>query len=203
MENTETRPDYLAYANKGMSYEAYRALIDANLKVDKTTGDNHSEDMLAYTRMNVQRMNRLDKQIQIAPQLEAAIKDIDRPVLWLILSEAWCGDAAQNIPALHQLSLLNTNIAMKLLLRDENLHLMDAFLTNGGRSIPKLIMVDKEHGHLLGSWGPRPAEAQHLYMDLKAKGLPYLEVSTALHKWYALDKTTSMQAEILDLLQSF
>jgi hypothetical protein len=201
MENTATQIDLRAYAHQAMSYPAYRSLIDDALARDKTTGDNHSPDMLSYTRMNVQRMNRLDKQVQIDPALAALVQGIKKPLLWLVLTEAWCGDAAQNLPLLQQLALQQPHIELGLLLRDEHLPLMDAFLTNGGRSIPKLIIVDPENGALLGSWGPRPQAAQVLYMDLKAQGLPYLEASTALHKWYAQDKTASMQAELLALLQ--
>lgn len=201
MENTATQIDLRAYAQEAMSYPAYRSLIDAALERDQTTGDNHSPDMLSYTRMNVQRMNRLDKQVQIAPALAEVVQSIHKPLLWLVLTEAWCGDAAQNLPLLQQLALQQPHIELGLLLRDEHLPLMDAFLTNGGRSIPKLIIVNPENGDLLGSWGPRPQAAQTLYRDIKAQGLPYLEASTALHKWYAQDKTASMQAEILALLQ--
>lgn len=197
MQNSHHLPLEKFYWEKGMTYAAYRQLMGDLLAQNKTTGQNQEEAIIAYTRMNEQRMHRLDKTVQLNAPLLQALQHIDRPMHWLVLTEAWCGDAAQNLPALAAMAAANAQIEMRLLLRDENLELMDQFLTDGGRSIPKLIAFDPESRHILGSWGPRPAAAQVLYLGLKADQVPFEEASTRLHKWYADNKNADLQSEML------
>jgi hypothetical protein len=187
------------------SYQAYRQMIDRLLADGKTTGENHSEAMLHYTKMNVHRMKRLDKQIRLSDELKQALDEVDQPQTWLVLTEAWCGDAAQLIPLFNRMAEQNDHIELKLILRDENLEIMDRFLFNGkSRSIPKIIFLDGETLELLGDWGPRPAEAQALYSDLRSrKDVSWQEVAEKLHKWYADDKTESSQQELLPMIQSW
>lgn len=198
-----THPTLLqpTYWEQGMSYSTYRKMMGDLLADNKTTGPNQAEAMVAYTRMNEQRMHRLDKTVQLNTEMQAALQQISSPMKWLVLTEAWCGDAAQNLPALAAMSAANANIEMRLLLRDEHLELMDQFLTDGGRSIPKLIAFDPESMEVLGSWGPRPAAAQVLYLGLKAEQVPFEEASTRLHKWYADNKNADLQNEMLVALK--
>ena len=158
--------------------------------------------MLQHTRMNMQRMNRLDKTAQLQPALLEQLAGVQQAQTWLVISEAWCGDAAQNLPYLQMMAEASDKIELQIVLRDENLELMDRFLTNGGRSIPKLILLNASTREVMADWGPRPAAAQTLYQDLKAQQLPYIEVSTQLHKWYADNKGQDLQLEIQLLLQS-
>jgi hypothetical protein len=191
-------PSLLATA---YSYASYRSTIDSLLAENKTTGSNHADDMLQHTRMNVQRMKRLDKTAQLQSDLLAHIAELPQAQTWLVISEAWCGDAAQNLPYLQLMAAASEKIELKIVLRDENLELMDQFLTAGGRSIPKLILLNADTNEVLGDWGPRPAAAQTLYLNLKAQQLPYMEASTHLHKWYADNKGLDLQAELLSMLQ--
>ncbi len=191
------------YVNKSIDYPSYRTLVEGLLAEGKSTGPKQSEDLTHYSKINVQRMKRWDKTAKILPELEAEIASVETPWLWLVLTEGWCGDAAQNIPVLVKLAELNPNIELRLLLRDENLNLMDGHLTNGGRAIPKLIAVKADTLTELGTWGPRPAEAQQLVLDFKAKGIPYAEFSEKIHKWYAQDKAQSIQKEFLALIQAW
>ena len=81
---------------------------------------------------------------------------------------------------------------------------MDHFLTDGGRSIPKLILLDANTLQVLGDWGPRPAVAQRLSMDYKYKPTPKEDYEThhqELHTWYARNKTLDTQLELIDFLQ--
>jgi hypothetical protein len=92
---------------------------------------------------------------------------------------------------------------VKLILRDENLEIMDAYLTNGGRSIPKLIAFNSETQEELFTWGPRPQNAQELFMDFKTNpnGRTYADFSIEMQKWYAKDRTKSLQDEFVELLR--
>jgi len=161
----------------------------------KTTGDDHSEDMIAYTKMNIVRMNRWDKTTRLSEELKILLQKVPKQK-WLVLSEAWCGDAAQNVAVMHKMAVLNENIDLQIILRDENLDIMDEYLTNGGRSIPKLIAMD-EKNEVLFTWGPRPQKMQDKVMELKRQEVPYAE---EVHKMYAKDRAASLQAEFIDIL---
>ncbi len=200
MENVVLTP---ALTAKAMTYEVYRALIDQLFSENKTTGDfmDNNEEILGYTKMNIARMRRGDKTFKIKEDLLEVIQAISQKQLWLVITEGWCGDAAQSIPALVKMAAQNDHIQIKFILRDEHPHLMDAYLTNNTRSIPKLIIVDAENHTELGTWGPRPVEAQVITDDFKEKGtVSYQEYAQQLHKWYAKDKYQAIQEEIKSLL---
>ncbi|PWN08078.1 thioredoxin family protein [Rhodohalobacter mucosus] len=184
------------------TYREYRALIDRLLSENKTTGENHSEAMIHYTLMNAHRMRRLDKQIVLKPELREKLEQVDRDMIWLVLTEAWCGDAAQIIPLFHKMAEVNDHIELRLILRDENREIMDDFLYQGkSRSIPVLIALDAQSLDVIGTWGPRPAEAQELFEELRSEtDIPYQQIAETLHKWYTADKTISTQKEWVDLL---
>lgn len=192
-----------------LTYPAYRTLIDQLLEEGKTTGDNHSEVMLGYTKLNVSRMRRLDKTTRLTEETLTGLAQIDRPLVWLIITEAWCGDAAQIVPVLAKMAEASPQIELRLILRDEHLDIMDAFLTNNGRSIPKLIILDAETGDVLADWGPRPAVVQTAVMETKAiaeqitdpekvKAI-WDESKKDTQRWYARDKTKSIQAEVMEV----
>lgn len=183
---------------KAISYKDYRNMIDALMAEGKTTGEKQTPELLAYAKLNIQRMNRLDKTATVLPALEEKIKHA-KPQKWLILTEGWCGDAAQNLPILIKIAELAPQIEVRFLLRDENLDIMDLYLTNGGRSIPKLIALSAD-GQELFNWGPRPLPAQEFLIELKKTNPPFDVLAEKLHKWYADDKNQHLQEEILALL---
>ena len=196
--------------DQAYTYEGYRQLIDNLFAENKTTGDNHSESMLNYTKLNLSRMNRLDRKSRLTDTTIQQLTKINRPVTWLVITEGWCGDAAQIVPVLNHMALENENITLRFILRDENLKIMDAFLTNNGRSIPKIIILDTANLEVLDSWGPRPAEVQKMVLDAKAESLATedldlrKEITTnsaqQLHLWYAKDKTKAIQNEFLEVV---
>ncbi len=189
------------HIEKGISYQAYRQLIDELIAEGKTTGDNHSEAYLKYTEMNVRRMKRLDKTTTITPDLQHVISKIETPQVWLVLTEAWCGDAAQNLPIIAKIAALNPKISLKLILRDENLEVMDEYLTNGGRSIPKVIFMTEDLKEF-GNWGPRPQKVQEMVVKFKEQGMDYEKSSEEVHRWYAQNKGQELQNELLEILKS-
>jgi hypothetical protein len=196
--------------DQAMDYASYRDLVDQLFAEDKTTGDNHSEAMLNYTKLNIARMKRLDKTTRLKETTLAELKALDRPTTWLVLTEAWCGDAAQVIPVLDSMAKASEHIDLKLILRDENLDVMDAYLTNGGRSIPKLLVLDAHTNEVLESWGPRPGELQEIVVseraainkieDKAARKQANQELIIRVQKWYAKDKTESIQREVLQTM---
>ena len=96
------------------------------------------------------------------------------------------------------------NIDLKIVFRDENEELMNLFLTNKGKAIPKLIIIDKQTGGFLNHWGPRPEGAVTLIKNYKEKfGIVDETAKTELQLWYLHDKGISSQNEIMDIIMKF
>ena len=189
---------------KGISYSTYLNLTEELLSQGKTTGPNHSADYVHYTNLNLHRMKRLDKTVEINAELSTLITQITTPQTWLVISEAWCGDAAQNVPLLQKMADLSENIDLKIILRDENLEVMDLYLTNGGRSIPKLIALENETLNELYTWGPRPATIQTVMNELKAANVTEIsEIVEKIQIAYNHNKAQSIQNEMVEILTDY
>ena len=190
--------------DSAQTYSEYREMIERLLAENKTTGSNHSEGYLNYTRMNVQRMNRWDKTAKVSPELEKVVKSISSPQVWLVITEAWCGDAAQSLPLVAKLAELNPLIKLKFVLRDENPDLMDAYLTEGARSIPILIGLTEDLIKELFVWGPRPEFLQNRLKAYKLdpQNITSKEFADGTHLWYARDKNKTMSEELIPLMAS-
>ena len=184
---------------KTLSYKDYRALVSNLLAEGKSTGPEQSEDLTNYSLLNDRRMQRLDKKIKISEEMIQEFQKIKQPQTWLVITEGWCGDAAQNLPVLNKIAATTDHVDLKVVLRDENLALMDLFLTNGGRSIPKLIALDKEN-NVIDSWGPRPSVATKMVADYKEKNAALgPEFKQDLQVWYNKDKGQSVQEDFVSI----
>lgn len=202
MQEQETQVIDAALIASAQNYSEYRDTIDQLLAENKTTGSNHDESYLNYTKMNVQRMNRWDKTAKISPELVQIVTSISSPQVWLVITEAWCGDAAQTIPFMAKLAELNPLIELKLVLRDENPELMNAYLTAGARSIPVMIGLSGDLSQELFIWGPKP---EFLKNRLKAykldpQNISSQEFSDGTHLWYARDKNKALAEELTPLI---
>ena len=190
------------FDEQGMDYSTYRQLVDQLLAVGKTTGPDDTETMLHYSKMNVQRMSRVDKTASLNETLTTAINDLKGTYKLLVITEGWCGDAAQIIPVFNKIALAAPDkFELKFVLRDKNLPLIDAHLTNGGRAIPVLLVLDETGTQVLKSWAPRPQVLQGLLKEWKQETTDMMAVAEKLHGWYAKDKTQSTQAELSVLLK--
>ncbi len=186
--------------SEAYTYASYREFLDGLLAEGKTTGANQSESMINYATLNQKRMRKWEKIGKITPELMGKVQAIDQKMTWLVITEGWCGDAAQNLPFLNKMAELNPNIDLRFVLRDENLSLMEGFLTNGGRSIPKLIALD-DSLEVLGTWGPRPEPMQKAFLANKvSQEKTGKEFTEYLHLWYAKDKGLTLQNEFLAIL---
>jgi hypothetical protein len=187
--------------DKAIDYPSYRNFIKSLLAEKKTTGLNHSEAMINYTSMNDKRMDRWDKKIILDPTLSKTVKSLPK-MNWIVITEAWCGDAAQNIPFIAKVAHENSDIDLRFIMRDENPTIMDQYLTNSARSIPILILMD-ENFNDLATWGPRPQEVQQMVMNAKKEpDLDQAKFIEKVHKWYAVDKNQSISQEFNQLLQT-
>lgn len=187
---------------KAYSYEDYRTRLQNLLTVGKTSGDEQSADLVHYSELNETRMNRLDKTIKITSETSQALEALSTEYIWLVLSEGWCGDAAQILPIINKMAQISDKVELKIAFRDENPELMNLYLTNGGKAIPKMIILEKNALEVVADWGPRPTDARNLILDYKAKhGVVDETAKTDLQMWYLHDKGVSTQNEIVALLK--
>ncbi len=180
------------------SYAAYRKMVTDLIAEGKSTGHVQSEDLLHYSKLNESRLHRLEKTIELNTDTKTKLQNIHKKYIWLVLSEGWCGDAAQILPVIYKMAEISDNVELKIALRDDNDALMQHFLTNGGKAVPKLIVLDAETLEVLADWGPRPAGAKQLIIDYKAlHGTVDETTKIELQKWYLHDKGVSIQHEIV------
>ncbi|QEY22110.1 MULTISPECIES: thioredoxin family protein [unclassified Psychrobacillus] len=85
----------------------------------------------------------------------------------LAITEDWCGDAMMNNAIIRKVSEA-AGLETRAVYRDENLELMDQYLTNGGRSIPVYLLLNDD-GKVISKWGPRAEVVQKFVMDGRAK----------------------------------
>ena len=199
--NTELKNIIAESLAKATSYQEYRTVVQTLAEVGKSTGESQTEDLANYTKLNDRRMKRLDKTTKLTEEAIAKVKAYRGDVTWLVLTESWCGDAAQTMPVINKVAELSDNITLKVVLRDDNEALMNEFLTNGGKSIPKLIVIDNISGNVITDWGPRPSKATKLVNDYKAEhGKLTPEFKEDLQVWYNKDKGQNTVEDLLKLV---
>lgn len=186
------------------SYAEYRKLVTDLLSEGKSTGNEQSESLTHYTSLNEARMNRLEKTIKISEETITKLQSLDNHYIWLVISEGWCGDAAQILPILHKMANeSNKKVDLRIVLRDQNDELMSHYLTNGGRAIPKVVVICKEAGIVRADWGPRPKGATELMANYKKEfGVIDEKIKTDLQLWYLADKGISVQEELVEIMEN-
>ncbi|MFC7357846.1 thioredoxin family protein [Jejudonia soesokkakensis] len=199
LKRTNTLQLYKDTLANSMSYPEYRALVADHVIRGTSSGPEQTEALSQYTLLNDSRMRRLDKTTKVSEEIIQAFKDFKGNQTWLVLTESWCGDAAQTMPVMNVLANLSENIDFKVALRDENLEVMNQFLTNGSLSIPKLIVLNNKTNKLIATWGPRPSVASKMVAEYKTiHGVLTPEFKQELQVWYNKDKG---QNTIQDLKQ--
>ncbi|KAA3625266.1 MAG: thioredoxin family protein [Flavobacterium sp.] len=183
------------------NYNTYRNDVSELASKGLSSGIQQSEANADYTRLNDARMRRLDKTIRVPEKIEERFRNFQGDQTWLVITESWCGDAAQSIPAMNKLATLSEDIDLKLIYRDSHPELMDAFLTNGARSIPKLIAIDNESGNIINEWGPRPSAATVMAENYKAEhGNLSASFKQDLQVWYNKDKGLTTIQDLAELI---
>lgn len=195
-----------ALLESAMTCEQYMAYAHERFGQHLTTADDphyNTEQILGFTKLNFSRINRLEKTTVLTDEVTAALAQVREPWIWLVLVESWCGDVAQILPVMKHMADTSGRIELRLLLRDKNLPVIDTYLTNGGRSIPKLICLRQNDLTELGTWGPRPAALQAEMNNWKTEAIPFDKAIERAHGWYANDHTQHTQAELAGRIQEW
>lgn len=190
--------------HNGMTYEEFKKKSVEeieNIEPEKLEGID--KKYYEYRKINLQRSKRLGKQFQPSEELVEEVIGIDEPQLWMVITETWCGDSAQNLPIIAKTAELNDKIDLRILLRDSNTNIIDHYLTNGtSRSIPILVAFDL-YGNEIFKWGPRPDTAKTLVTNLKHDGFSKEEFNQQLHLWYGRNRGKELESELLQILMKF
>ncbi|PJJ09741.1 thioredoxin-like protein [Flavobacterium sp. 1] len=185
------------------SYLEYKKVVSDLLAEGRSTGNEQSPELLNYTALNETRLKRLDKTIVVTEEIKSKLKTLNKEYIWLVIAEGWCGDAAQVLPILNKMALESNKIKLKIIFRDSNDDLMNQYLTNGARAVPKLLVIDKEFGKVCCHWGPRPKGAADLIVNYKEQfGMIDEEGKAQLQLWYLHDKGLSVQNEVTAMMYS-
>ena len=193
--------DYKKKWNEARDFGKYLIHVEELASEGLTTGI-QSESMLKYSELNLQRMKRIAKQYSPSEAALGHMQELRNEVVFLSITEGWCGDAAQILPVVDNLAK-SAGIEHRVVYRDQHPELMDLHLTNGARSIPKVLVLSADSYALLGEFGPRPSELQTMVMEFKKQPEPkptYMEFSKQVQLWYARDKQRSIEREFRQVL---
>ena len=181
-----------------MKFDKYLTLFDEILTPGYNTPPYDNPDFIQYTKLNSSRMNRWLKKGDLLPELVEKLELLG-PQRWILITEPWCGDASHIVPFMKMMASVNDKINLEIQLRDSEPFLIDQYLTNGGKSIPILVVRD-ENDQDLFVWGPRPKACQGLLVAKKEEGMLMENIKKELQQWYNKDKGASIQQEFLALL---
>lgn len=183
-----------------MNWEEYYKLFDEVLEGKNTGSPYDNPDYVEYVKLNTSRVNRWLKRGEVSDEMKSVLSKLTEAQEWILICEPWCADAANIAPFLYKLSEQNKNVHLNIQLRDAEPMLINDYLTNGSKSIPKLIVRDKD-GNDLFTWGPRPLACQNLVRTDIDAGLDAKERKIKIQKWYNEDAGKEMQAELCRLLR--
>lgn len=187
-----------------LRYDSYLGKFEKWVKEGSSSSSHPSPDLIDFTKLNWARTQRIHQTVVLKESLKKAVKELEHSYSWIVITEAWCGDSAQNLPVIAEIASLNPEkIKLYILLRDQNPEFMDNYLTNGSRAIPKLVCIDETVNREGFIWGPRPAIAQELLTQWKLNpaGRSWYDFEKELHSWYANNKTQDIQAEFESIIR--
>ena len=186
----------------GRTYEEYLAEWREEINTPLEDLDKEERKYAHYARYNYDRSEHVHDAFEASEELQQAMAAIETPQLWMVLTENWCGDSAYNLPVLQEAARLSDQVELRILYRDENLDIMDQYLTGSSRSIPKLVAFGAESGEELFQWGPRPQGAQQRRQELLSEGAHQERVVENLLAWYESGGWNEVSQELTEALEN-
>ncbi|MEH7117536.1 thioredoxin family protein, partial [Neobacillus vireti] len=146
-----------------------------------------ADEYIHSMKQNKEEMLTIYEKFNLTSEDQSKLGDLrEKHIRVIALSEDWCGDALLNNPILMKIAEA-AGMEVRFVLRDQNLELMDQYLTNGtSRAIPIYVFINKQ-GKEVAVWGPRAAEMQALVMERRA-GLPEKDAPDFQEKQMAMYK---------------
>lgn len=195
---------------QAMDYHTFKDEVQRLYEEGKpTSGEAGDAALLEFTKLNLNRLKRNEKTNKVDPELASQLANFPKSMYWLVLAEGWCGDVAESVPVLYNIAEPHAHVKLRLIFRDQNPEVMDQYLTNGAKAIPKLVMLDEQQLQILGVWGPRPEPLQAFVEEKKQERDQFStkmewvnNMHEGLHKWYAKDKGQTLQQELQQVLKA-
>lgn len=184
-----------------MKFEEYLSYFEAILASPESYPAYTDPAYFNYTKLNWSRTNRWLKRFELSDELKEKITAIQEPQQWILITEPWCGDAAHSVPQIVRITEQNPHIELEIQLRDTAPFLIEDYLTDGGKSIPKLIVRNAKAEDLF-VWGPRPSVLQQIFVVMKEEGKTFEDIKAFMQKWYNEDKGSELQREFVELLSN-
>lgn len=187
------------YWDKAISFEEYFKNTEEIVNKNEDELTEEEKKMLDYYQLGVQRMSRMLKVYKPNEEQIRRLAGKNFKGKFLIISEGWCGDAGQTVPAVSLFFEEKNDV--RIIYRDENPDLIDLFLTNGTRSIPIVVILD-ENNEVIAHWGPRPLYGIELFKKHKAnpENYPKEQFYNDIQLYYAKNRGLDVINEILDLI---
>lgn len=185
-----------------MDFNTYSELFKEILDGNNTTAPYDDAHFVEYVKLNASRQHRWIKTGVLSQELISTIEKIKDEQHWVLITEPWCGDASHSVPFIAKMTELNPHIKLEIQLRDSDNSEIDNYLTNGGKSIPILVVRNSKNEDLF-VWGPRPAACQEIFLEMKQKDLTLEEQKVVLQNWYNHDKGISIQAELNEQINRY
>jgi len=183
------------------TYKQYLGYSETKINnLNKNILDKNGKMLFDYSKLNLVRSLRIQKSYKLKPEIVDLFNKIDEKQIWLVITEDWCGDSAQNLPYIFKYIENLQNIDFRIILRDENLEFVDNYFNHtGARSIPRILGFDKV-GNELFRWGPRPEVANNLVKRLKSEGKEKTFINEKLHLWYGRNRGRELEKELISIL---
>jgi hypothetical protein len=193
------------YWDKGVSYSEYKDIIEIQAKDGILSENSDIKKLAEYTRLNLSRINRNDKTIVLKESIISGLKKISHKIHILVISEGWCGDAAQIVPVINKISEVCENLEMRIFFRDQDELLINHYLTNGGKAIPIVIFIDAENSKEIAHWGPRPKPCAPFLKKYKTDPENYTHDDFAkdIQGFYNKDKGQTISEELLEIILTY
>jgi hypothetical protein len=188
------------HQNETMNYTEYLSLFDPIIDGTNKSSPYDNPHFIEYTKLNQSRMNRWHKKGELSENTRSTVQSISSSQTWIVITEPWCGDASHIVPFIKKMADLNPLINLQIQLRDAVNSEINNYLTNGGKSIPKLIVRNEDEKDLF-NWGPRPKPCQDLFYELRDKGIDPQERKIEIQNWYNHDHGDAIQHEIVHLIK--
>ncbi len=157
------------------------------------------DDYMRNSEKNLERFNDNYDKFALEEEVAGCLAAIETPLKVLILAEDWCGDVVQSLPPIVRMLEGCPSITYRIFRRDENLDIMDRYLTDGSKAIPYLVFMDDGLNEL-DRWGPRPEACQAIMRDNKGK-IPMDEIYPRIRSWYRQNGNGPLVTEIRDVLE--
>lgn len=187
---------------QGLSYDTFQAQWRDSLLQPLPVGDPGARRFHFYKKYNLERSARVEAAYTPSDALREALAAIGEPQTWWVLTEDWCVDSAYSLPVIARAAALSPRVSLVVLPRDAHPDIMDRYLTNGGRSIPKLVAFDATGAERF-QWGPRPARAAAYRQQLIEEGREKGVVSALLVEWYEAEGWLEVERELVALINAW